>query len=396
MTTVLSTRQDLVDKLFTSNSLCLMVSICRDCVLGCNYCYAIDPKNLPPKRVLSLDLLEKIIKDAFDTRHENLTFEWTGGEALLAGQGFFEKILEFQGKYKKNDKKYHNCIQTSGAIYNEEFYDFLIENKFSLGITIDGPKDLHESQRPTKGGSSSFDSVLKSYFYIKKKQKRCGILCTLTKNSLERYKDIIEFYKSIDVSGFHTNPYVFDPQKPNRDDDLGITPKEYAAYFKNQFDYYLDLNDQTITPNTIDFLLKKLTGVSSAGKCTHGGKCLTNFLNIDDVGNAAICPKFLGYENMRLGNIKEKTMAELLSPDNPVMRRFIDQRLISVNGCEKDGCAYLAVCNSGCPYDSFLNGQDGSIEHRDHLCSGKKEIYTHLDNKLKSFELKTVTSIEAQ
>lgn len=159
----ITTYESLLAKISGTQSLCLMVSVCRDCVLGCSYCYAIDPAHLPPQRVLSFDLLEKLVKDAFATRHTSISFEWTGGEALLAGQSFYEKVLELQKIYAPKDKTFSNCIQTSGGLYNENFYDFLIENKFSLGLTIDGPKDLHESQRPTKGGSSSFETVLKSY-----------------------------------------------------------------------------------------------------------------------------------------------------------------------------------------------------------------------------------------
>lgn len=156
----LTSYEKLTDRLNSLSSLCIITSICRDCVLGCKYCYAIDPKNLPPKRVLSLDLLEKLIKDAFQTRHKKITFEWTGGEALLAGREFFAAVLKFQEQYKSAEKSYSNCIQTSGGIYNEGLYDFLIENKFSISLTIDGPRDLHDSQRLTKGGSASFDTVL--------------------------------------------------------------------------------------------------------------------------------------------------------------------------------------------------------------------------------------------
>lgn len=219
-------------------------------------------------------------------------------------------------------------------------------------------------------------------------------MCTLTKNSLARYQDIINFYKEIGANDFHTNPYVYDVDKPVQSQKLGVAPTEYATYFKNQFDYYLSLDNEQLNPDYIKFIMNYLTGIGGSKKCTHSGTCLTNFLNIDDIGNAAICPKFLGYEQMRLGNLNQMTINEILSPENPVMQRFLKQRLKSVNGCENDGCQYIPVCQSGCPYDSFLHGNDDSIEHRDLLCPGKYELYHHIDNRLKSFGVSTITSFQ--
>lgn len=173
----LSSKEDLLHRLSLGSSLNLIISTTRECVLQCKYCYAIDPENLPSKRVLSVELLEKLIQDAFQVHHKHISFEWTGGEAMLAGQSFYEKVLEFQNKYAVPHKTYDNCMQTSGGIYNEGFIDFLLGNKFHLGLTIDGPRHIHEAQRPTKGGSSSFDTVLKTFEYIKK--KRGNVACSV-------------------------------------------------------------------------------------------------------------------------------------------------------------------------------------------------------------------------
>lgn len=392
----LTTLDQFHQKLKNAQNLNLIISVSRDCVLQCEYCYAIDPDEIPRKRIIKLEHVEKIIQDAFQVRHKHISFEWTGGEALLAGQGFYEKVLEFQEKYKTNDKTYENVIQTSGGIYNETFFDFLIDNNFHIGITIDGPRDIHEAQRPTKGGSSSFDRVLKSYHYIKSKQGRCGVLCTMTKNSLGRVRDIIDFYDSQGIKSWHSNPYVYDPRKPIQDQTLALKPSEYAEFFKTQFDQYIELDDTKLRPNTVRSLMHAISGISQMGKCTHGGRCLTNFINFDDEGNATFCPKFLGYEEFRLGHIKDQSINEMLSPENPLMRRLIEQRLKSMHGCESDGCDYLSVCNSGCPYDSFLNGTDGSIEHRDYLCPGKHSLYSHVEDKLQGLGVKTINSVRKE
>ncbi|MBF0104039.1 MAG: radical SAM protein [Deltaproteobacteria bacterium] len=372
----------------------LIVSVTRKCALRCIYCYATDNSINKGPHIISDDLLEIIIRDAFAVRHPKITFEWTGGEALLAGKVFFEKVIHWQNIYKDSKKDFENIIQTSGAVYDEGLYDFLIDNHFTLSMTIDGPPEVHNKNRPLPCGRGSFDTVFKSFKYIKKRQGHCGVLCTLTHSSIGRMKEIFDFYAREGITSWHTNQYSFDNSKPVGEKREGITPDEYALYFKSQFDYWLKTDSHTVYPNQVDYLFKAFCGRLESTKCTHGGRCLTNFLNIDPEGNAYLCPKFIGFSDHRIGNIKDQRIIELIHPHNPRIARYIKERLVAINRCEAESCPYLAVCSSGCPYGSLLSGQDGTISGRDIMCSGMRDLYQHIDHRLAAYDLKTITKTE--
>jgi uncharacterized protein len=360
-------------------------------VFKCKYCFAIDPARKGIK-ILPDELLEKIIRNAFETKRKTIVFEWTGGEVLLAGKSFFEKILLYQAKYSNKRTSYENVLQTSGGIYNESLYDFLVGSGFNISLTIDGPKDLHNFHRPYKNDKASFDTVLKSFRYLQKIQGSCGAISTVSKKSLGREKEIIKFFKSIGLKSWHSNHYMYDPGKPNKDQKIAITPKDYHRFFINQLDAYLQLDDPEIDISFIRYFMKSLMGIQCPTMCNYGGHCLTNFINFDPEGNAAICPKFMGYEGHRLGNIRDKNISELLSPDNLRMSRYIDERIILLEKCNHEKCKYLPVCNGGCPYMCMLNSTDGkSIENKDILCEAKQKILRTIDNKLHSYGVKTYT-----
>ncbi|MBN1283196.1 MAG: radical SAM protein [Proteobacteria bacterium] len=390
----ITTRDEFVEHLQSNTKLNLMVVVTRECVLRCRYCYARDPNHRPENRMIADDLLEKVISDAFDVRQRHIDFEWTGGEALLGGRPFFEKVLALQRRHSRNGKTYSNCVQTSGAIYDEELYDFLIDNKVTLSLTIDGPRDLHELNRPGRS-AGAFDDILRSQKYIRARQGWCGVLCTLTKASAGRFKEIADFYADNGIPHWHTNTYICDPGKPVSEEELGLTPEEVASYFKGQFDYLLEKFSDSFGEGSLETIMKLLTGVGCGTKCSQGARCLTNFVSVDDLGNATLCPKFVGYEDFRFGNIRESAMSDLVSCDNPVLKRLIDERLAAINDCERSRCAYLSLCKGGCPYYSYLNGRDGSVARRNVLCKARYDICEHVDRRLGSYGIKTATAVSA-
>ena len=273
------TRNEFINYLSASKILNVIVSVTRDCVLSCKYCYARKDRYHHKPTIISEALLEKIIRDAFNTRHDDLTFEWTGGEALLAGRDFYEKVLELQSKHK-NGKSFHNSLQTSGAIFSPDLYDFLIDNSFDISITLDGPQKYHGAQRPYCDGRDSFENVLKSFDYIKKKQGDCGVLCTITSDMKDAPVEIFNFFRDRGISSWLSNPYIFDEHKPVGEEQLGLRSAEYAGFFAKQFDHWIKIDDTSIHPGLILNLAEALAQIHKHTTCTHGGRCLTNFINM--------------------------------------------------------------------------------------------------------------------
>ncbi len=370
--------------------LSVITSVTRCCILKCGYCYARKLSNA--LYVLPDYLLKKIIHDSFRTRHEEVVFEWTGGEPLFASQRFFKQVISYQRIFQVNKKEYSNVVQTSGAMYDTNFYDFLIDNGFRLSLTIDGPSNIHNEQRPLYDSEKdSLYTVCKSYEYINKKQGNCGVLCTITKNSLGHEQEIINFYKNIGIQQWYSNPYLYDPKKPIKENALALNPSDYAEYFKKQFDYWLSLDDSTIMPKVVNSILSNLCGIKNTLKCSNSGICLTNFINFDDEGNATICPKFLGYPQYSLGNIAKNNIYSMLSSKNNIMDKFLKGRFEALRNC-KERCDYFSICNGGCLYRSLIKDKSANGSERDYLCEGKRDLFNYIDQAAKKYGLNTLTS----
>lgn len=385
--------KEYVRRMKHDTSLSLIITVTRRCVLNCLYCYARDPNNVQANEIIGDDILEKVIHDAFDVRHRNILFEFTGGEALLGGIPFYKRVLQLQKKYARNDKEYSNCVQTSGALYDEKLYDFLIDNKIRPSLTIDGPKDLHDLHRPMTNGKSSFDTVLKSYNYIRKKQGWCGALVTITKNSLHRANDIVSLYKKLKVRDSFTNPYYFDPSKAVKDNSIGLTCDEFAQYFISQYEHMLKLDDPKIQPDYLTSNMKLLCGLDSRTKCSQGGRCLSNLVNIGNGGEVYMCCRYLGNNDVAYGNIMEKPLKHLISLKNPVLKKIVHDRVKAINHCKEKKCMYLPLCNGGCPYNSYLASGYKDFAATDCLCEGKYKLFSYIDESLNKYGVKTITDV---
>ncbi len=376
-----SQKKDFLKGLLQETRLNVIVTVTRSCVLRCRYCYATDP-GCEGRGIISDHLLEKIIRDANETRHDSIVFEWTGGEVLLAGRMFFERVLELQRRYMT--KPHENSVQTSGALYDEELYRFLIGNGFSVSVTLDGPRALHDAQRPYADGRGSFETVMQSVHLLKQLQGECGVLCTVTRASLPYLRALTQFYRQEGMRKWHANPYIFDANKPVGEEQLGLTASEYAETMETFFEDWIACDDECLCQRNVTQAIEALMAFDHTSVCTNSGRCLTNFVNISPSGRAYPCPKFLGDERFQLGQVDRDHLAQITSPDNPVMDQLIDDRMRAINRCIDRGCPFLGACNGGCPYASLLSGNDGRTDHVDATCEGRQQFLSQVDASIRS------------
>lgn len=375
------TREIYISHLNECSALNIIFQLTDKCVLSCKYCFA-RGAHKGGLATFQTDVLEKAIKQAFETGHDHVVFEWTGGEALLVGLDFFKKVVEFQKKYAT--KSYENGVQTSGNLYDEKLFDFLIENDFGISTTIDGTPEIHNANRPTHDNKPSFDNVQRTRKYIMDKGQSCGFISTITKNNLGYEKEMLEFFRGLGIHSFHSNPYIFYSKNKVKDEAIALTTEDFARYFIAEFNAWIENGQLEPVPITIDDILKCLKSHSPSHNtiCTYGGRCLTNFIALTPTGDAYNCPKFTGSNNMILGNITEKPIKDILSPDSPQMSKMIDERVAAINKCEEKKCGYFYICNGGCPYHSFIASDGENVSHLDCLCEGKQMLFKYLESVL--------------
>src|ERR1035437_2478993 len=157
---MITTKDDFLRKLGQSDNLSVIFQLTDRCVLSCKYCFAKGTLSDTPNGWLAQGVLEQAVLQSFGTRHESVTFEWTGGRPLLAGIKLFKTAKTLQDKYA--NKGFHNVVQTSGYLLDKELIDYLVENEFRISVTIDGTREVHNFNRPANGGKPSFDKKLET------------------------------------------------------------------------------------------------------------------------------------------------------------------------------------------------------------------------------------------
>lgn len=368
------------ESLCDSTHLSVIFQLTDKCVLACKYCFARGAHQGDDPKV-SDELLEKVISQAFLTRHPNVTFEWTGGEAFLMGIDFYKKVYELQQKY--GTKPFSNCVQTSGYLFDKELIDYLIDHKFNISITLDGTREIHNSNRPTQTGEDSFDQVLITREYIEKRVGECGFISTITKNNLGHEKEMLDYFRSFGIYSFHSNPYIYFSKNIVKDRSLALDNNDYARYFIAQFNAWYESAQLEPIPHTVDYFMTCLSSRMSANRtlCSFGGRCLTNFIAITPNGECYNCPKFTGHRNMMLGNLNEMTISEILDENaNPAMQKLIEQRLQALQKCEDSHCRFAFICNGGCPYLSYIAADGENISEKDCMCEGKTMVMEYLES----------------
>ena len=380
------TRESFIKKL-KSTSLYMMFQLTDKCVLSCKYCHAKGSHN-NNSSIFKIDVLEKAIKQAFETQHNHVTFEWTGGEPLLVGIDFFKHVICLQKKHAT--KSYKNAIQTSGYHFDKELIDFLLENNFTISTTIDGTEEIHNKNRPANGNIPSFEKVQRTRKYIIDKGYSCEFISTITKNNVGHEKDILNFFRTLSANTFHSNPYIYFSKNEAKDEKIALTNEDYAKYFINQFNAWINSGKLKPIPRTIDYFIQCfITGkLPNRTLCAFTGRCLTNFIAITPNGDAYICPKFTGSQNMILGNINQQDIKDILSPKSENMNKMIEERLVAINGCKSHKCKFFYICNGGCSYYSFVKSNGENLKERDFLCEGKTLIYKYIEDVVKILKSK--------
>ena len=169
------------------------------CNLDCAYCYYLSKEKLldqHPGRRISDELLESYIRQYIEGQDaDEVVFSWQGGEPTLLGVDFFRTVVELEKKYKKANQRIENDLQTNGTLINEEWCKFLRENNFLVGLSIDGPKELHNAYRVTKGGEPTFDKVFAAARMLKKHGVKFNTLTVVNRVNAKRPKDVYRFLR---------------------------------------------------------------------------------------------------------------------------------------------------------------------------------------------------------
>ncbi len=345
------------------------------CNLDCVYCYYIKKNRLYPKGHsfrMPEDILEEYIKQHLRTSTDlEVRFSWHGGEPTILGLDYFSRIVELQRKYKTPKQHILNGIQTNGILLNEEWCRFFAAEDFSVGLSLDGPQELHDSFRLTKDGKPTHTEVMRGYNLLRKHHISLDILCVVNAKNVQFPSQVYRFFKQIEAPYVSFLPVV----ELQIDADNGLSPSTITA--EKWGDFLCTVFDEWISQ---DIGKIKIQIFEEAARTAFGqdhSLCLFrptcgDIPVIEHNGDFFSCDHFVDAADL-LGNILETPLVELL--ENPKQRGFGLAKLNTLpRYCQE--CEVRPMCHGECPKNRFLLTPDGE-EGLNYLCAGYKRFFNH-------------------
>lgn len=352
------------------------------CNLACKYCYYLDKADIYGGRepVMSPEMLETVVREYIAANEvPEVTFNWHGGEPLVLGLDFFRRAVKLERKYAAG-KKINNTVETNGVLLNREWADFFAQNGFLVGISIDGPRDIHDKFRRDRGGAPTFDKVLHGVEILRSAGVEFNAMSTVNAASEGRGAEVYQFLKSLGTRYLQFMPVVehvkggriVDPSEPGAQiAPWSVSASAFGRFLCDIFDQWVRNDVGRYFVGQFDAALASWCKVSP-GICAFGETCGANAV-IEHNGDVYPCDHFV-YSKYKLGNIADNTIPEMMASD--AMVRFgIDKRNSLPSACRQ--CQWRFACNGECPKHRFNRTERGETS-LNALCAGYKMFYSHV------------------
>ncbi|MFQ9246968.1 MAG: radical SAM/SPASM domain-containing protein [Clostridium paraputrificum] len=315
------------------------------CNLKCKYCFynsIADEREVSDYGFLSEEALEVVVNridEYCDGGFCNMGFQ--GGEPMLIGLDFYKKLVELTSSKKT---KFNFMIQTNGTLITEEFAKFFYDNKFLVGISLDGNKDMHDLNRVNHSQNGSFKEVMKGISLLKKYNVNFNILVVVTRALSKKIESCYKFLRENDFNYIQFIPFIEALEDCNNNNlNFHITSKQYEDYIKKLFDmWYEDVSKgKMVSIRYFDNILGLFLGQDYEA-CDMRGICSCQHI-IESDGRVYPCD-FYTYEKYSIGNIFDESFDNM--HEKEITRNFIIESVSKDKKCET--CKYRALCRGGC------------------------------------------------
>ena len=359
------------------------------CNLDCTYCFFLDKEALYPgsRFRMSDTTLEQYIRQLVESHEaDTVNIAWQGGEPTLMGLDFFRRAMTLAEKYRRPGMTYLHTLQTNGTLLDDGWAAFFKQYNFLIGISIDGPRTLHDVYRVDKGGQPTFDKVMRGLRLLQKHGVEYNVLTTVNGVNADYPLDVYRFLRDdvgttwmqfipvverIDADGLTLH------QKGTRVSERSVGPDQFGRFLCAVFDEWVRHDVGRIFVQAFEATLRNWLGMKTSGMCVFNETCGTG-LAIEHNGDLYACDHFVEPDYF-LGNIQDKHMIELVA--SPQQLKFgQDKRDSLPRYCRE--CDVRFACHGECPKNRFLLTPDGE-PGLNYLCAGFKEFFHHVSFPMK-------------
>jgi uncharacterized protein len=377
------------------------------CNLDCKYCFYLEKEKLFPATEnfrMRDDVLESYVRQYIAAQAvPEVSFAWQGGEPTLLGVKFFRRVVELQQKYA-NGKRITNAFQTNGVLLDDEWCQFFTEHQFLIGLSVDGPRELHDIYRVDKQQQPSFDRVMRGLEFLKKHQTEFNTLTVVNRRNSQEPLAVYRFLKEIG-SVFHQYIPLVERKPdevlkeqgmdlaapPTREQPGESTPvtgwsvesRQYGEFLVKIFEEWVRHDVGETFVQLFDVALGAWVGQGGT-LCVFAEHCGAA-MALEHNGDLFSCDHYV-YPNYRLGNVMSESLGDMVN--SAQQRKFGTDKFDTLpQYCRK--CDVRFACNGECPKHRFIKTPDGACTAAggepglNYLCAGYKRFFHHVDPYMK-------------
>ncbi|MCL9777461.1 anaerobic sulfatase maturase [Vibrio methylphosphonaticus] len=359
------------------------------CNIDCDYCFYLEKEKLYPDRQKNWRMddatLEAFIKQYIAAQQgDTVQFAWQGGEPTLLGVDFYRTVIQLCERYRGN-KTISHAFQTNGILINDEWCELFKQANFLIGVSIDGPEDLHDAYRTNTSGKGTHSKVVAAIELLKKHQVEFNTLTVVNDKNVKHPLRVYQFLKSIGSNFIQFIPLVerqesdqltndtwlVNPdQKHGKVTPWSVQPDEYGQFLNTIFDYWVTKDVGRVFVQQFDTTLTTWLGQPSP-ICVFAPRCGHAFA-IEANGDLFQCDHYV-YPEYKLGNIHDRTILSMNNSEEAI-NFGLDKSNKLNSKCQS--CRYRFACHGGCPKHRFLPGPTGELDHN-YLCEGYFSFFDH-------------------
>jgi uncharacterized protein len=346
------------------------------CNLSCRYCYYLEKGHLGEERGLTRmpeNLLELYIAQQISASpDEVIRFSWHGGEPTILGLDYFRLIVDIQRRRCPSGRMIANGIQTNGTLLDEEWGRFLAAEGFAVGLSLDGPREMHDRHRVTRDGKPTFEETMRGYEILRRHGVLSDILCVVSAHNVRSPAEVYRFFKRISASYLTFLPLVESrPDAPGGVSPDTVPAEAWGDFLCAVFDEWVGGDIGRIKVQIIEEAARTAFGQEHS-LCIFRPVC-GDIPVVERNGDFYSCDHFVDAEH-RLGNIRDTQIVELL--DSPAQREFGLAKLEKLpQFCR--ACEVRIMCNGECPKNRFVRAPDGE-PGLNYLCPGYKRFFSRV------------------
>lgn len=369
------------------------------CNLDCEYCFFLSKEMLYPgdRFRMADELLEEYVRQLLESHQSPLvTVAWQGGEPTMMGLDFFRRSIDLVDQHRRPGQQVEYTIQTNGVLINQKWAAFFKENNFLVGLSVDGPRELHDAYRVDIRGEGSFNRVMAGYEHLRAAGVDVNVLCTVHAANQDHPLAVYQFFRDemgvefiqfipiverttetmlpLANLGWSTNRKEKRPlyvQAGNRVTDRTVGSEAFGRFLTSVFDEWVKTDVGRVYVQHFDVALANWFG-EPPGLCVFSETCGLA-LALEHNGDLYSCDHYVEPDYL-LGNITQTPMIDLIASDEQrafgaAKRNRLPQYCL--------GCSVRFACHGGCPKNRFTTTPDGE-PGLNYLCPSYKQFFNHI------------------